>query len=103
MQNVSFILFSGWIFSGLVHFKLIVLPSILNKFKRQTHVQVASNQYLIEMSRAGFHYVLCSLFFFFFVAAANVKANPRQNLPLNERFMIQRCVLMPELQSVMKR
>lgn len=32
VQDVSFMLSSGWIFSGLVHFKLIVLPSILNTF-----------------------------------------------------------------------
>lgn len=41
--------------------------------------------------------------FFYCVATANMKDNAWQDLLLNERFMIQRCVLMAELQSVMRR
>lgn len=46
---------------------------------------------------------MCSAPFSFFLAAANIKANLRQDLPPNERFMIQSCVLVAELQSVMRR
>lgn len=100
MQNVSFISLSGRTFSptpGLVHLKLILLTWILNRFEHQTQVEVVLNQYLIQMSRAGF------LGLFHSVAAADVKASPQQDLLLNVRFMIQRCVLVPELHSVMRR
>lgn len=102
VRNVSFILFSGWIFSpssGPVHFKLIVLLSILNTFKHQTHWSCVKPIFDLN-EQSGFS--LCAVRLFYCVAAANMKANLWQDQPLNERFMIQCCVLMPELQSVMR-